>query len=401
MSGLSSGLRILAIAPTSFFADYGCHVRILQQSLALQSRGHEVRILTYPTGRDMARVEVSRAWGWPGLRNPQIGPRPARIPLDASLLIHSLAYARRWQPDIVCGYLHEGAWIGHRVARRLNAPLVFDYQGSLAGELAGHGWLKLGGLVYRLVRRTERAVHRRADAILCSSIHAAAALQAEGDCPRILALPDCVDTDFFDPARVPDDARQALRARLGIPPDRSVVAYLGLLGEQQGISHLLRAAVDWPADAPPVHFLVMGYPRVDAYRRLAVELGANERITFTGKVAYEDAPLYLSLGTVAVAPKVSDTEGHGKLLNYMAMQLPTVSFDTPVSREYLSELGWYAPLGDFQSLARRLSELLRAEDRNAVGMALRRRAQQRYSCTAMGDALQSALESVARARATD
>jgi glycosyltransferase involved in cell wall biosynthesis len=399
MGSTLSGLRILAIAPTSFFADYGCHVRILQQALAMQARGHEVRLLTYPTGRGMARVHTSRARGWPGLQSLQIGPRPGKIPLDASLLLHSLGYARRWQPDVVFGYLHEGAWIGCRVARRLDTPLVFDYQGSLAGELAGHGWLKPGGLAYRAVRRVERSVHRRADAILCSSLHAAAALEADGDCRRILALPDCVDTGFFDPARIPEDARAALRARLGIPTDREVIAYLGLLGEQQGISLLLRAAAAWPADAPPAHFLIMGYPRLDAYSKLAAQVGAGGRVTFTGKVSYEDAPLYLSLGDAAVAPKVSDTEGHGKLLNYMAMQLPTVSFDTPVSREYLNDLGWYAPLGDPEALSRRLAELLRAGDRDSIGAALRRRAQERFSCDAMSAALQSALESVARTHA--
>lgn len=399
MERMLSGLRILAIAPTSFFADYGCHVRILQQTLAMQALGHEVRILTYPTGRDMALVDVSRARGWPGLRSPQIGPRPAKIPLDASLLFHSLAHSRRWRPHIVFGYLHEGAWIGCRVARLLNAPMIFDYQGSLAGELAGHGWLKPGGLAYRAVRRLERSVHRRADAILCSSLHAAAALEADGDCRQILALSDCVDTEFFDPARIPEDARADLRARLGIPNGRKVIAYLGLLGEQQGISRLLRAAAAWPADAPDAHFLIMGYPRLDAYSALAAEVGARGRVTFTGKVSYEDAPLYLSLGDAAVAPKVSDTEGHGKLLNYMAMELPTVSFDTPVSREYLADLGWYAPLGDAEALARSLAELLYAGDRDSIGSALRRRAQERFSCATMGAALQSALESVARTRA--
>jgi glycosyltransferase involved in cell wall biosynthesis len=394
--GSSSGLRVLAIAPTSFFADYGCHVRILQQALALQARGHEVRLLTYPTGEDIPHVSISRARGWWGLRDLQIGPNPAKVPLDVSLLSHSLAYARRWRPDVVCGYLHEGAFIGSVVSSRVGAPLVFDYQGSLAGELAGRGWLRQGRLLYRLIRRVERRIHHRASAMMCSSRHAVEALEAEGDCPRVVALPDCVDTSLFDPARFSKRGKAELSQRLAIPPDRKVIAYLGLLGEHQGISHLLRAAAAWPADAPPAHFLLMGYPRLDAYRKLAVQSGVADRITFTGKVHYEDAPLYLSLGDVAAAPKVSDTEGHGKLLNYMAMRLPTVAFDTPVSREYLAEWGRYAPLGDTEALAHCLAELAGSADGNALGEALRRRAEERFSCDAMGAALESVLLSVAQ-----
>ena len=43
--------RILMIAPTSFFSDYGCHVRILGEARVLQRHGHAVKIVTYYKGR--------------------------------------------------------------------------------------------------------------------------------------------------------------------------------------------------------------------------------------------------------------------------------------------------------------------------------------------------------------
>ena len=39
---------------------------------------------------------------------------------------------------------------------------------------------------------------------------------------------------------------------------------------------------------------------------------------------------------MAAAPKMSRTEGNGKIANYMAMGLPTVAFETPVAREILA-----------------------------------------------------------------
>jgi len=398
MADGSRSLGILAIAPTSFFADYGCHVRILQQITALQGRGHEIRLLTYPTGRDVPGIATSRARGWPGLRGLQIGPRPAKVLLDALLLAHTVAQARCRPADVVIGYLHEGAIIGHFAAKRLRVPLAFDYQGSLAGELAGHGWLKPGRWAYRLVRGLERRIHRRADLILCSSQHAVSALRQDGDCARVLAFPDRVDTAFFDPDRFPDPTRRELKAALGIPADRKVIVYLGLLGKHQGIVHLLEAAAAWPAAFPPAQFVIMGYPGADTYRRLADEMGVADRVTFTGKVPYDDAPRYLSIGDVAVAPKVSDTEGHGKLLNYMAMRLPTAAFDSPVSREYLADLGRYAPVGDSRALALQLAHLVASDDLQALGQALRRRAQAEFSADALGPALERALLSIVGAR---
>jgi glycosyltransferase involved in cell wall biosynthesis len=44
----------------------------------------------------------------------------------------------------------------------------------------------------------------------------------------------------------------------------------------------------------------------------------------------------------------------GKLLNYMAVALPTVAFDIPVAREYLGSDGHLAVRGDVDSLAEKI-----------------------------------------------
>src|SRR5579884_3884936 len=58
--------RVLKVAPTPFFADYGCHVRILEEAIALQRHRSEVRICTYPSGRDVAGVSTVRSLAVPG-----------------------------------------------------------------------------------------------------------------------------------------------------------------------------------------------------------------------------------------------------------------------------------------------------------------------------------------------
>ena len=120
----------------------------------------------------------------------------------------------------------------------------------------------------------------------------------------------------------------------------------GLLAEYQGSGHLLRAAARICARRDDVHFLLRGFPGEWRYRDYAHELGIADRVTVMGVVPYERAPAYLALGDVAVSPKLSETEGNGKLLNYMAVGLPTVTFQTPVSHEILGPLGRYARLGD-------------------------------------------------------
>jgi glycosyltransferase involved in cell wall biosynthesis len=191
-----------------------------------------------------------------------------------------------------------------------------------------------------------------------------------------------VSLEFFRPDAYDMGETLRRRATLGIPDDRPVVAYLGLLADYQGTPHLLRAARDLKAWKVPFHLLVMGFPSVKRYQDMAKELGVDDCITFTGKVPYEEAPAHLGVGDIAVAPKLSTTEGAGKILNYMAMELPTVAFDTPISREYLGHLGVYAsPVGDARALAEAIERLLRMPraERRDLGRLLRQRASERFS----------------------
>ncbi len=386
------------IAPTSFFADYGCHVRILEEARILQQLGNGVTICTYHNGRDVEGLDIRRSLPIPWRADYEVGSSRHKIGLDALLLFKALTVAMRVRPDVVHGHLHEGALIGNVVGKLCGAPLVFDFQGSMTGEMIDHHFLNPEGLFFRPARWLEQKIVQMPAGIITSSGHAKGFLANDFHClpDRIKAIPDSVNADFFAPGR-PEQESRALKARLGIPPGRRVVVYLGLLAEWQGTGLLLRAAAQLLSRHPDVHFLVMGFPGVEMYRQQAWSLGLSGHVTFTGKIPYHEAPHYLALGDVAVAPKISATEGSGKLLNYMAMGLPTVAFDVPVSREYLSEFGVYAQPRDVSSLAGALETLLLNPQRSeAIGALLRQRAIKQYSWTAAGRMIMDVYDQVSK-----
>jgi len=388
--------KVLMIAPTSFFADYGCHVRIREEALILRRMGNRVTICTYHNGRDVGGLDIRRTVPIPWRTNYEVGSSRHKIGFDALLMCKALGVALQVRPDIIHGHLHEGALIGSVVSKLLGVPLVFDFQGSLTGEMIDHRFLNPKGVFYRPARWLEEAIVQLPAAIITSSHHAAALLQNEFHYPadKINAVPDCVNADFFAPSQS-EQLRNEMRSALGIPSGRQVVVYLGLLAEWQGTGLLLQAAAELVARRPNVHFLIMGFPAEDVYRGRACELGLNSHVVFTGRIPYEQAPSFLSLGDVAVAPKISATEGSGKLLNYMAMGLPIVSFDAPVSREYLGELGMYARPGEASSLAQTLeSALSDAQGSQALGQRLRQRVAERYSWAAAGQSIMDTYDRV-------
>jgi glycosyltransferase involved in cell wall biosynthesis len=355
----------------------------LEETRVLQGFGHQVAIVTYYKGSDMPGLDIRRTVPLPWHTDYEVGSSRHKVAFDLLLAAQTLLESLRMRPDIIHGHMHEGALIGGVLARLLRVPLVFDFQGSLTAEMVDHQFLAPDSRAFRFLHRLERIISARLpEAILTSSLKAGALLQQDfGVDPAIIyPLPDCADTERFRPDLLTLDEQQTLRRRLGIPLDPIIVVYLGLLTDYQGIPHLIRTASRIKQDGSKIHFLIMGYPNVDRYRLMAENLGVSSHVTFTGKIEYRDAAKYLAIGDIAVAPKVSASEGSGKLLNYMAMAQPVVAFDTPVHREYLADLGLYAPVGQEQALADAIKSLASdPQQRAELGCKLRQRAQDEYN----------------------
>ena len=378
----SRSYRVLMIAPTSFFADYGCHVRILEEARALQRLGHRVTIVTYRNGRDLPGLDIRRTLPIPWRQHYEVGSSRHKIVFDALLGMKTLQVMATQRFDVIHAHLHEGALIGQVIGRLFGVPILFDFQGSLTEEMIDHNFLSRESAIYPPLRKLETWIDHSSGLIFTSSSNAERVLLQDFGCAAssIRPLPDCVDTNQFRPAATfPADEMATLRARFGLPPGAPVIVYLGLLAEYQGTGHLLRAMQQIRAERPDVYLLLMGFPGVDYYQQMADTLGVRDRVIFTGRVPYEYAAQHLALGDVAVAPKLSLTEGAGKLLNYMAIGLPTVAFDTPVAREYLGSAGVYAERGSVENLAAKILSILHDQDRaRRLGETLRLRAQENY-----------------------
>jgi glycosyltransferase involved in cell wall biosynthesis len=366
--------RVLMIAPTPYFSDRGCHIRIYEEARALRSLGIQVEVCTYHLGDDRPGLVTHRTMRVPWYNKLSAGPSWHKLYIDLLLLLKTLAVAHRFRPDVIHGHLHEGAAVGWIVGRLLGLPVIGDIQGSLSGELEAHEFVKGRGRFYRFWAHYEGLIDKLPHVAVASCSDVAQELQERFGVRDVVLALDGVDTAHFRP-----DVDVGELVSL-VPPGRRAVVYLGLLSAYQGVDHLLQAIPLVLSRVPDAYFLVMGYPNEADYQRKARQLGVAESVAFPGRIDYDQAARYLALGQVAVGAKLSDTESNGKLYNYMACALPTVAFDTPPSREILGEFGVYAPRGDVAGLAEAIIDLLENPQRaRDVGTKLHQRVVQRFS----------------------
>lgn len=385
--------RILILAPTPFFADRGCHMHIAEQAYALQRKGHTVQIVTYHLGRDIPNLDIVRSTPVPWYKKLGPGPSWHKFYVDPLLLITAIRAARTFKPDVIHAHLHEGAILGWMIKKVTGIPLVFDMQGSLTGELIAHNfplikarWLR--NLWYKL----EEIIDHMADAMLVQSTEMKEEAERKFHVPprQIFMAYDGVSTHLFTPGK----KDPTLVRELDIPPHKKVIVYLGGLSPHKGVDILLEAFPLVLQQVPEAFLLLMGYPNEERYRARVKEMGLTNFVRITGRILYEDAPQYLRLGDIAVAPKRSQTEANGKIYNYMATGLPTVAFDTIMNREILGNLGIYVnDLNNPHGLAHAMVTLLKDDNkRKQLADMVRTKAVEDYSWDAVAGRIERAYE---------
>jgi glycosyltransferase involved in cell wall biosynthesis len=377
-------LKILMLAPTPYFSDRGCHVRIYEEARALRSQGHDVRIVTYHLGRDMPDIPTIRIPHIPWYSRLEAGPSLHKLYLDALLFFKAAMLIPDFRPDLIHAHLHEGAFIGYFLKKLSGIPLLLDYQGSLTGECIDHGYFGAASRMAGVFRGIEHMINGFADRIITSSSAGTDELVSTWGVPQQVVSPliDGVDTDVFSPG-----PQQAGREALGIPLDTFVVAYLGILSRYQGTDLLIDCIEQLKQDGIKAFFLIMGFPEI-RYRAEAQARGLSDMIHFTGKLDYTDAPLMLTSADIAVTPKLSPTEANGKIFNYMACGLPVVAFDTPVNREVLGDTGTYVIYGDARDLAAKIAALVAdSHMRGSLSVQVREKALREHSWDSRGKML--------------
>ncbi|MEV7181254.1 glycosyltransferase family 4 protein [Kitasatospora sp. NPDC093679] len=284
-----------------------------------------------------------------------------------SALWHTARLARRVGPvDVVhaCNppdlLFLPALWLKRRGAR-----FVFD-QHDLVPELYLSRFDRGEDLLYRGVCALERLTYRAADVVLATNeSYRDVALRRGGRLPDdVFVVRSAPDTGRFRP--VPPEPG----LKRGKP---HLLCYLGVMGPQDGVDYALRALAklrdgfgrtDWHA------VFVGGGDTFDAMVELSRRLGLSEQVEFTGRVPDADLVRYLSTADVCLSPDprnpLNDVSTMNKVLEYMVMGRPIVSFDLREARVSAGDAAVYAPANDEARFAELVALLLDDPEKRAL-----------------------------------
>lgn len=263
------------------------------------------------------------------------------------------------------------------VLRPLGAKFVFDHH-DLVPELFLSRFSSRRGLLYWVSRFFERLTFALADGVISTneSYREVAIRRGRVDPADVVVVRSGPDLDRF----VRREAEPALKRGKAY-----LLAYIGVMGPQDGVDYALRAVAELHARRQDFHCVFMGAgDALDDLRVLTRDLGLDSVVDFPGRVSDEYVQRCLSTADVCLSPDpknaLNDVSTMNKVVEYMAMGRPIVSFDLVEARVSAGASAVYVADDDEVEFARAVDRLLDTpEVRQHMGLVGRERVEQTLS----------------------
>lgn len=256
--------------------------------------------------------------------------------------------------------------------RPWGARFVFDHH-DLVPELFQSRFPGSRTVLYRLTRFVERLTFAAADAVISTNESYRRVAIERGRIPaqRVTVVRSAPDLTRFVQRPIDDSLRRG---------KRYLLAYLGVMGPQDGVDYALRALelLRHEIGRDDFHCIFMGAgDSYDAMVTLSNQLGISDVVEFPGRVPDEYLQRCLSAADVCLSPDpknpLNDVSTMNKVLEYMAMGRPIVSFDLVEARMSAGDAAVYVPANDELAFAGAIDALLddpvRRAQMGAVGQA--------------------------------
>ena len=252
-------------------------------------------------------------------------------------------------PDTLCmvGAVH----------KMFGKKFVFDHH-DLSPELYRSRYSTPDGLVTRVLRLFEKLSLKLADMVIATNES-----YREIDIERNAIDPNKVFVVRNGPnlKRVRPVAPDPALLSRGV----TILGYVGAMNPQDGLDYLLRAVKHLVHELKRTDFycvLIGDGDSLDELRAMAVELGIADHVFLTGYIPDEEVMRYLSSADICLDPNpaspLNDVSTWIKVMEYMALGKPIVSFDLKETRISAGEAALYVTPNDEAEFARAILQLM-------------------------------------------
>jgi len=319
----------------------------------------------------IAKAEIEEVDGLTFYRSEPVKDWLAKLPfLNQWAIVLSLEkrlndIILQHKPDILQAHSPAlNGWAALKAAKKHNIPLVYECRAFWEDAAVDHGTASEGGLRYYLTKMLETYIFKRANAIttICEGLRTD--IISRGIAPeKITVIANAVDIEQFTYGVAADPV---LRTDLGLQ-DKIVLGFIGSFYAYEGLPLLLDALPIILQKQPSIRLLLVGGgPQEALLKQKVQELGLEQHVIFTGRIAHDRVQDYYNQVDIFIYPRLSmrltELVTPLKPLEAMAQGRLVVASDVGGHQELIEEgvIGCLFKAGDKQALANTVLNLLDA-----------------------------------------
>ena len=276
---------------------------------ALEKKGHQVYVVTVNNESTKYKLENRGKI----VRIPGIPTGIYDYRLTGIYPLKALNIIKKWKLDVIHSHTEFGVGTFARIiAKQLGIPLVHTYHTMYEDYIhyITKGYFNRSSkkiveyltLFYCDKTANELIVPTRKTYDLFKKKY--------GVEKNIYIIPTGIEIERFYKENIATKKIKDLKEQLGIKKEDFIITFVGRIAKEKNIDFLIDAEKDLVKKHNNIKLIIIGDgPELSVFKKKSERLKLTDNIIFTGKVPWEDVPLYYQLSTVFSTASTTETQG--------------------------------------------------------------------------------------------
>jgi len=150
-------------------------------------------------------------------------------------------------------------------------------------------------------------------------------------------VPTGIEIERFYKENLDKEKVNNIKNKLEINKDEKVILFLGRIGAEKNVEFLINNHKEILKKYKNTKLLIIGDgPDLEKYKELVKELKIQNKVIFTGKVPWDEVPLYYACADIFATASHTETQGL-TVIEAMASSLPVVALNDDAFRSVIVE----------------------------------------------------------------
>lgn len=304
----------------------GVSTSILMLEKALMKKGHKVFIVTVnPEDMSYKYEDNGRIIRIPGIPTGIYDYR-----LTTFYPIKAVNKIKEWNLDIIHSQTEFGIGTFARVlAKQLDIPIVHTYHTMYEDYVhyITHGYFD--GPSKKIVEYlTKFYCDKTITELIVPTKKTYDLFKEKYKYDRnVYIIPTGIEVERFYKEKIDVKKVEDLKKSLGINKNDIVILFIGRIASEKNIDFLINNHSSILKKNKNCKLVIVGDgPDLEEYKKLAIKNKIDKSVIFTGKVPYDNTPLYYNIADIFVTASLTETQGL-TVIEAMAASLPVVAIN--------------------------------------------------------------------------